>query len=72
MAHLDEKRIEILDETMVALLRTKAGVERLQMAFGMWRTAKLIVTAGVRDQHPEWTAGQVQREVARRMSHGAA
>ena len=61
---------EIPDDAMAALLRAKSGTERLRMAFGMWRTARLIVTAGVRDQHPEWTDAQVGREVARRMSHG--
>ena len=67
---LNRAHFEIPDEAMITLLRAKSGTERLRIAFGMWRTARLIVTAGVRDQHPEWTEAQVEREVARRMSHG--
>ena len=70
MRRAGKAHVELPDDEMVTLFRAKTGAERLRMAFGMWRTAKLIVTAGVRDQHPEWTDAEVEREVARRMSHG--
>jgi hypothetical protein len=69
---LDRGQIEVVDEAMAEVLCRKTGAERLQMAFGLWRFARLMVRAGVRSRHPEWTEAEVAREVARRMLHGAA
>lgn len=59
-----------LDEAMLEVLRAKSGAERLQMAFDMFDAAREMLTHNLRRQHPEWDAEQVQREVARRISHG--
>jgi hypothetical protein len=37
----------------------------------MWRSARTLVAAGVRAQHPNWSEANLAQEVAARMSHGA-
>ncbi len=65
-------RVEILDDAMAAVLRAKSPAERLAIANGMWRSARRIIEAVLRAEQPDWTDEQIRREVARRMSHGAA
>ncbi len=55
---------------MAAVYRQKTSAERLQIAFGMWRSARKMIEANVRQQHPDWSDDEANREVARRMSHG--
>ena len=62
---------EPLDPGMVEILRRKTGAERYAIASGMFAMARDIVTASVRNRHPNWTDEQVRREVAHRLSHGA-
>ena len=47
----------------------KTPTERLQIGFDMWRAARKLVAAGVRQQHPDWSDDEINREIARRMSH---
>lgn len=62
----------MIDDTMAAVLRAKSPAERLAIANGMWRSARRIIEAVLRAEQPDWTDEQIRREVARRMSHGAA
>jgi SMC interacting uncharacterized protein involved in chromosome segregation len=55
---------------MTEVYRQKTPTERLQIAFGMWRSARRIVSAAVRHQLPNLSDEQQQQEVARRMSDG--
>jgi len=64
-------RFDIMDACMVPVLRAKTPAERLAISFGMWRHARDVLLAVIRQQHPEWTDEQVRREMARRISHGA-
>jgi len=64
-------RFEMLDEAMVAVLQSKTPAERLAISSGMWRSARQMIEAIVRREHAEWSDEAVQREVAKRMSHGA-
>jgi hypothetical protein len=61
----------VLDDKMAAILRNKSPAERLASAFSMWRFARDTIRRNVARQHPGWSAAEVDREVARRMSHGA-
>lgn len=61
---------EMIDDAMAAILRRKTEAERLAIAFGMWDFARDMIRANLRVEHPDWTAKQVQREAARRLSHG--
>ena len=62
--------MEMLDEAMVAVLRAKTPAERLAIANGMWRSARRMIEAMLRREHPDWSAEDLQRAVATRMSHG--
>jgi hypothetical protein len=61
----------MVDDAMADILRRKTEAERLTIAFGIWDFARGMIGANLRREHPNWTAEQLQRETARRMSHGA-
>jgi hypothetical protein len=61
----------MVDDAMAAILRRKTEAERLAIAFGMWDFAQQMIRANLAAEHPDWTAEQIQRETARRMSPGA-
>lgn len=63
--------IEVIDDAMAEILRRKTDVERLQIGFRMWKTARVILKAAIRSEHPDWNDDQTNREIARRISHGA-
>jgi hypothetical protein len=64
-------RIESVDDAMAEVLRAKSPGERLAIAFGMWRCARETIRRIVQQEHPDWSPGEVQRETARRLLHGA-
>ena len=64
-------RFEVVDHAMAAVLRQKSEAECLQIAWGLWRSARLMLVNLLRSEHPDWSETAVNREVARRMSHGA-
>lgn len=63
--------VEVVDEDVAAILRTKTPSERLEMAFEMWRSARNMMRSILSAQHPDWSEQEVNAEVAHRMSHGA-
>jgi hypothetical protein len=65
------RRFEVMDDVMVPVLRAKTPAERLAIAHGMWLSARDMLRSILRGQHPDWTEEQVNRETARRLSHGA-
>jgi len=66
------ERIEIMDDAMVQVLRSKSPAERFAIAAGMWRSARDMIRCMLRAEHPEWTDESVNREAARRLLlHGA-
>jgi hypothetical protein len=67
---LNLKHIDMLDDTLVEILRNKTPGERLAMGLEMNRTARLMIAASLRSYHPDWTEEQVLAEVARRMFDG--
>jgi len=68
---LDSWQIETVDEAMVEIYKKKTPLERLQIAFGLWRSTKILLFNNLRSLHPNWDEKRIQREVARRISHGA-
>jgi hypothetical protein len=56
---------------MAEIFAAKSGVERLEIAFGMMRSARLLLDAHLRATHPDWTTEERSREIARRISHGS-
>ena len=62
--------MEIVDRDMARVLAEKTEAERLQIGWGMQRAAVRMMTRIIRSEHPDWTAEEVEREVAGRISHG--
>jgi acyl dehydratase len=67
---LDAGQIEVLDADVAEVLRSKTPAERLAIAHGMWRSARGMLLNILRAEHPDWDQAQVEREAARRLSHG--
>lgn len=67
---LHSRQIESVDETMAEIYRRKTPAQRLQIAFGLWRSTNVLLSNLLRSLHPEWDEKRLQREVARRISHG--
>ncbi|MFQ5412410.1 MAG: hypothetical protein ACE5EC_08920 [Phycisphaerae bacterium] len=68
---LDAGQIEVVDDAMVEVLRSKTGAERLRIAFGMFSSARRMLLSHLRMEHPDWEEARVMAEAARRLSHGA-
>ena len=62
--------VEVMDDAMADILREMTEVERLRIAGRMWQSARAILRGSIQTEHPEWDADQVNREIARRISHG--
>ena len=62
--------IEIVDREMAIVLANKSESQRLRIAWGMWRSARQMLTRMLTDQHVDWTPQQIQAEVSRRLASG--
>ena len=63
--------IEVVSEEMAAVLRQKTGAERLAIASRMFSSARRMLANHLRAEHPDWDERTLEREAARRLSHGA-
>lgn len=64
-------QIESIDDMMAEIYKKKTYLERLRVAFDLWHSTKILLFNSLRWLHPDWTDKQIQKEVARRISHGA-
>ncbi|MCZ2340214.1 MAG: hypothetical protein LC104_00275 [Bacteroidales bacterium] len=64
------QKFEMLDDAMAAVLRQKTEVERLRIAARMWKSARVMLRGVIITEHPDWNETEVNREIARRISHG--
>jgi hypothetical protein len=64
------ERIEVVDDVMAEILRKKTPAERIQIGFSLWSSARKMLTAHLKNTHPDWDEKQISREVAKRLSHG--
>jgi len=62
---------DVVTDEMAALLGRKSGAERLEIANRMFVSARRMLIHHLRAEHPEWTVREIEKEVARRLSHGA-
>ena len=69
--YLNKRQIEAVDDEMAQVLRGKTGAERLQIASGMFSSARQMIISTLRNQHPGWDERKINAEAARRLSHGA-
>jgi hypothetical protein len=61
---------EIIDPEMARVLARKTEAQRLQIAWGMWRSARRMITRIVSQEFPSASDPELGLEVARRLSHG--
>lgn len=57
-----------LQEEMVEVLAAKSEKERLQIAWGMWNSARRMLVRIVRSEHSDWSTDRIEAEVSKRMS----
>jgi hypothetical protein len=58
-------QIEVVDDQVAAILRTKTPAERIEMGFELTRLARVELEGQIRGAHPDWTDQSVMAEVAR-------
>lgn len=68
---IEYRRIEVVDPQMAEILRGKTVAQRLAIVQSAHVAAQHLVAMGIKLQHPDWSEGEVSREVARRMLNGA-
>lgn len=54
---------EQISPEQLAAFRAMSGSRRLRLAEQLYWSARKIKTAGVRSQHPDWSAERVRAEV---------
>jgi len=64
------QKFEMMDDAMADVLRQKTEAERLRIAGRMWKSARVMLRGAIRTEHPGWSEAEVNREIARRISHG--
>ena len=64
------RKLEVIDDRVVEILRKKTPAERLAIVDGLWRFARDQIHAIIAREHPDWPEDEVRRQVARRMSQG--
>jgi len=62
--------MEVMDDAMADVLRQKTEIERLRIANRMWKSARVILRGAILTEHPDWSVDRVNREIAKRISHG--
>jgi len=68
---MNKSRIEIVDPQMAQVIASQSPAERLQTAWGMWRSAQRMLTRLIRADNQDWSQAQIKREVARRLASGS-
>ena len=68
---LDSKQIEAVENKTAEILKKKTPAERLEIAFGLWRSTAKFLFFCVKSLHPDWNEKRIRREVVRRLSRGA-
>jgi hypothetical protein len=63
--------IEAPDDRTCQILKQKTEAERLAIASGLWTFASDMIRIGLKQEHPDWTKEDLDKQVAHRMSHGA-
>jgi hypothetical protein len=68
---MQQLRIEVIDRAYAAVLAAKTPAERAWMIGDCHRSARIMLAAGERIRHPNWTQQQVARAVSKRIVDGA-
>ena len=54
---------------MVPILQAKTEAERLASIWESWKFIRGLLLNSLRAENPQWTETELEREIARRMSH---
>ena len=68
---LDRGQIEVIDDKIAEIMKTKSGQERLNMVWDAWTFFEKTIRAYLKNRHLEWTEEQIQKEIVRRVTHGS-
>ena len=68
---MERLRIEVIDRVFAAILAAKTPAERAWMIGDCHRSARVMLAAGERNRHPNWSERQVSRAVSKRLVDGA-
>ncbi len=68
---VNPNKIEVVEDRIVEILKTKSPSERLRIGFELWEFAHRAITQSLKAQHSDWDEKKIQKETARRISHGA-
>jgi hypothetical protein len=68
---LNPNQVEVLDDAVAEVLRRKRPQDRIGIGFNMWISARGMLMTHIRHTHPDWDEKAVEREVVRRLLHGA-
>ena len=68
---LDKGQIEVVDSIMAEVLRTKTPAERIRIGFSLWTSARKMLLSHLGASNPEWDAQRLNKEAAKRLSHGS-
>lgn len=66
----EESHCSEADALQARIYRAMAPADRLRQAVRLARQMRSLMDAGLRVQHPDWTADQRQRCIAERILHG--
>lgn len=58
-----------VEERRAAIFRAMSPAQRLAQAVAMSRQMRSLMDAGLRAEHPDWTAEQRQQAIAQRVLH---
>ena len=67
---VSEPTNDVIEPDMARVLAKKTEAERLQIGWGMWRSARRMIERIVAAESPEISPEELQNIVARRLSHG--
>jgi hypothetical protein len=68
---MEKLHIEVIGRDYAAILAAKTPAERAWMIGDCHRAARIILAAGERLRHPDWTEEQIARAVSMRIADGA-
>ena len=60
---MDDLRIEVIDWDVAKILAAKSPAEKAAMVDSANRTARMLIAAGIRRRHPDWTEEKITQEV---------
>jgi hypothetical protein len=68
---LDKGQIEVVDDKVAEILKTKSGPERLNMVWNAWSFYEKTIQVYLKGSHPEWTEEQIRKEIVKRVTYGS-